>query len=90
MASNTSIDQDSALSQVVTLAVATFVVVTLAGALAKRLGTSIAANIGTNKQIKDENGTLMAVTTASGTLAVIMTEAGLARIELEQHGAPGL
>jgi len=89
MASNATIDQDSALAQVVTLAVATFAVVTLTGAAARRMATSIAANLGTNKQIKDEAGVLLAVTTASGALAVIMTEAGLQRNELERSGAPG-
>ena len=89
MGTNATIDQDSALAQVATLAVATFAVVTLSGALPKRLIAAIVANIGTSKQIKDEAGVLMCLTTASGLLPVIMCEAGLQRLELEKAAAPG-
>lgn len=89
MGTNVQQDADSALANIATIAVATFVVVTLTGTLRNRLATSIAANIGTNKQIKDESGVLMCVTAATGLPAVWYTEPGLQRLELERAASPG-
>lgn len=89
MGTNVQIDSDQALANLVTLAVATFAVVTVAGVAHGRCATAISAASGTSKQIKDEGGVLMAVTAASGTPAVWFTEAGLARLELERANAPG-
>jgi len=89
MATNIQQDADSALANIVTIAVATFAVVTLAGVLRNRLATSIAANINTSKQIRDEGGVLMCVTVATGAPSVWYTEPGLQRLELERAAAPG-
>jgi hypothetical protein len=89
MGTNVQQDADQALANIVTIGVAAFAVVTLSGGASKRLNTSILANAGLSKQIKDEGGNLMCVTAASGFPAVWYTQAGLARLDLEKAGATG-
>lgn len=89
MGTNVQVDGDQALANIVTIAVATFAVVSLSGVARNRLATSISANVGTNKQIKDEGGVLMCVTVATGSPATWFTEPGFQRLELERAAAPG-
>lgn len=72
---------DISIFQMVTIAVATFAVVTLTGGAAKRFNTSLAANVGTNKQILSEAGDLLAVTMVAQ--PTYLTVLGVARRELE-------
>ena len=72
---------DLVIQQICTTAVAAFPVVQLTGASARRFNTALAANVGTNKAITDENGSLLAVTQVSN--PTYFTVLGTARKELE-------